>query len=119
MHVGKKGLKLKAGWNHLDGNRALAFARTRHTDSDYQRAARQQQLIMATIGKVLDDRQPEAIPALAATCVLTMSRPTCPSSALPVLVELAEPGAPAATTGAWCWAPPPTRAPGRSCTPSR
>jgi LCP family protein required for cell wall assembly len=65
MHVGKKGLKLKAGWNHLDGNRALAFARTRHTDSDYQRAARQQQLIMAATAKVLENG-PDAIPALAA-----------------------------------------------------
>lgn len=65
MHVGKKGLKLKAGWNHLDGNRALAFARTRHTDSDYQRAGRQQQLIMAAIAKVLANG-PDAIPALAA-----------------------------------------------------
>ncbi len=88
MHVTKKGLKLKAGLNHLDGGKALAFARTRHTDSDYQRAARQQQLVMATAAKVLDNGT-EAVPALA-EFALRHVETDLPLSALPVLVELAD-----------------------------
>jgi LCP family protein required for cell wall assembly len=88
MHVGKKGLKLKAGWNHLDGNRALAFARTRHTDSDYQRAARQQQLVMATVAKVRE-MDPGALPALAAKA-LNLVNTDLTIDHLSVLVQLAE-----------------------------
>ena len=42
MHVvmnGKRGLVLKKGKNHLTGPVALSYARTRHTDNDYERAA--------------------------------------------------------------------------------
>jgi LCP family protein required for cell wall assembly len=88
MHVGKKGLKLKAGINHLDGNKALAFARTRHTDSDYQRAARQQQLIMATMSKVLENGA-DALPELA-RMALNHVETDLPIDALPVLLELAQ-----------------------------
>lgn len=66
MHIqmkGKRGLRLKAGKNHLPGNVALAFARTRHTDNDYRRSDRQQQLIMAALQKVLQ-RGPEQLPKL-------------------------------------------------------
>jgi len=87
MHVTKKGLKLKAGINHLDGPLALAFARTRHTDSDYQRAGRQQQLIMAAASKVLSNGL-DSVPALAAL-VMKHVETNLPLSALPVLVELA------------------------------
>jgi len=49
---GSMGIHLKAGLNHLNGQKALAFARTRHQDTDYQRSRRQQQLISAAIEKV-------------------------------------------------------------------
>ncbi len=68
MHVmmkGKEGLRLKAGRNRLVGSVALAFARTRHTDNDYRRSGRQQELIMAALRKVLK-RGPEGLPALLA-----------------------------------------------------
>jgi LCP family protein required for cell wall assembly len=68
MHVrmkGGTGLKLKAGANHLTGPVALAFARTRHTDSDYERARRQQQLIVAALKKVIK-QGPAALPKLVA-----------------------------------------------------
>lgn len=87
LHYSKKGLKLRAGRNHLDGSKALAFARTRHTDSDYQRAGRQQQLVMSTVAKVLDNG-PDAVPALA-ELALRHVETDLPLSALPVLVELA------------------------------
>jgi LCP family protein required for cell wall assembly len=56
LHVrmkGREGLQLKAGKNHLKGTVALAFARTRHTDSDYERGRRQQQLIVAALKRVI------------------------------------------------------------------
>lgn len=41
------------GTEQMDGERALIYARTRHADSDYQRAERQQQVISAVAGKLL------------------------------------------------------------------
>ena len=43
---------LEAGQHTLDGQTALKYARTRNMDSDYGRAARQQQLIQAIVDKV-------------------------------------------------------------------
>jgi polyisoprenyl-teichoic acid--peptidoglycan teichoic acid transferase len=36
-----------AGWQHLNGERALQYARTRHDDGDGMRSVRQQQLLVA------------------------------------------------------------------------
>lgn len=36
-----------AGWQHLDGEEALVYSRTRHQDGDTSRAARQQQVLLA------------------------------------------------------------------------
>lgn len=88
MHVGKGGLDLPAGTSRLDGRLALAFARTRHSDSDYQRAGRQQQLIAATAKRVLE-LGPDAIPALA-SFALSQVETDIPLDALPQLLELAE-----------------------------
>lgn len=44
---------LPAGTNHLDGQTALYYARSRFSSSDFDRAQRQQQLIMAIKDKVL------------------------------------------------------------------
>ena len=44
---------LEAGLQHLDGATALKFARTRHSDDDYGRARRQQDVIRAVANKVL------------------------------------------------------------------
>jgi anionic cell wall polymer biosynthesis LytR-Cps2A-Psr (LCP) family protein len=49
----------------MPGPVALAYARTRHTDSDYERGRRQQQLIAAAIKKVVK-RGPAALPDLVA-----------------------------------------------------
>ncbi len=43
-----------AGERHLDGALALGFARSRHTTSDWDRAARQQLLVSAIIQKVVN-----------------------------------------------------------------
>lgn len=54
---------LEAGQQHLDGETALKYVRTRNIDSDYGRAARQQQVIQTVIDKVL---QADMIPTLVA-----------------------------------------------------
>jgi LCP family protein required for cell wall assembly len=36
-----------AGWQHMDGTRALEYARTRHEDGDSMRSTRQQQVLLA------------------------------------------------------------------------
>ena len=87
MHLSKKGLRLKAGKNRLDGKKALAFARTRHTDDDYNRSRRQHQLLAATAQRVLD-LGPAALPALVRLAdrkVIT----DLPLAAAPALLELA------------------------------
>jgi LCP family protein required for cell wall assembly len=48
------GLNLRAGKQHLNNNNALSYVRTRHQDSDYGRVLRQQQVVMALVGKLLD-----------------------------------------------------------------
>ena len=45
--------QLSPGRHHFDGQTALKYARTRNMDSDYGRAARQQQLLQAVANKVL------------------------------------------------------------------
>lgn len=54
---GKIELYIKAGKQHFDGRMALAYARSRHQDSDYGRMARQQTLLLA----VRDQIGPETI----------------------------------------------------------
>ena len=44
---------LTAGCQHMNGERALQYARTRHADSDFGRARRQQQVIQAVREKAL------------------------------------------------------------------
>ena len=44
---------IEAGLQHLDGATALKYARTRHTDSDFNRAVRQQDILFAIREKVL------------------------------------------------------------------
>ncbi len=46
-------LYIPAGWVHMNGELALKYARTRHTGrGDFDRAARQQQVLMAILEKV-------------------------------------------------------------------
>ena len=54
---------LEAGTQHLDGETALKYVRTRNVDSDYGRARRQQQVIRAVADKVM---RAEMIPSLLA-----------------------------------------------------
>ncbi len=56
---------LDAGIQHLDGETALKYVRTRNIDDDYSRARRQQQVIRAVTDKVLRaDMLPTLLPKL-------------------------------------------------------
>ncbi|MCC6458200.1 MAG: LCP family protein [Caldilineaceae bacterium] len=56
---------LEAGPQHLDGETALKYVRTRNVDDDYGRAGRQQQVIRAVVDKVLRaDMLPTLLPKL-------------------------------------------------------
>lgn len=46
-------VRFEPGRQHMDGERALQYARTRHQDDDYQRAGRQQQVVAALGRKLL------------------------------------------------------------------
>lgn len=69
----KQGWGLPAGTSHLDGANALILARSRKGDNDFERARRQQLLVMATLEKVRT-LGPSVLPKLlsiAATTVKT------------------------------------------------
>lgn len=52
MDYGFDPLYIPAGQQHFDGQTALKYARTRHQDSDFYRAQRQQQVILAVRNKI-------------------------------------------------------------------
>jgi hypothetical protein len=70
---GYKTFYLEAGPQHLDGETALMYVRTRNVDDDYHRAGRQQQVIRAVADKVLRaDMLPTLLPKLP-RLLMTMS----------------------------------------------
>ena len=64
-NYGTEELYIPKGIQHMDGALALKYARTRHGDNDYQRAGRQQQVIMAIKDRVT---QPGQMAALLPGC---------------------------------------------------
>ena len=53
MNYGYDPLYIPAGSQQMDGRTALKYARTRHVDNDFGRAARQQQVLLAARDKAL------------------------------------------------------------------
>ena len=53
MNYGFDPLYIPAGTQHLDGETALKYARTRHADNDFGRAGRQQQVMLAARDKAV------------------------------------------------------------------
>ncbi len=55
-HLGYMTIKFEKGWQHLNGEKALQYARSRHAagpeGSDFARARRQQKVIEASIAKI-------------------------------------------------------------------
>jgi LCP family protein required for cell wall assembly len=83
---GRMHLVIKAGHRHLDGRLALAYARSRHSSSDYARMSRQQTLLLA----IRDDLGANAIldaPALF-KAAKGFAWTDLPRASLPNLVDL-------------------------------
>lgn len=87
IHIGKNGLRLRAGGHHLDGRKTLAFSRSRHSDTDYDRSRRQHQVLTAAAGKVRK-RGAEQLPNLVEVARKKMIT-DMPLRAAPALLELA------------------------------
>lgn len=66
-HYGYDPLHIDAGWQHMDGELALKYARTRHSSGgDFDRARRQQQVLLAILDKVTRlEMLPQLIPQAA------------------------------------------------------
>lgn len=61
MNYGYDPLFIPAGWQQMDGETALKYARTRHVDNDFGRAQRQQQVVLAIRDKAIGLGLPELI----------------------------------------------------------
>jgi LCP family protein required for cell wall assembly len=66
MDYGYMEVAFDAGLQHMDGQRALQYARIRHMDSDFERSRRQQEIILAAARKLRDQNPLELLDTLAA-----------------------------------------------------
>jgi LCP family protein required for cell wall assembly len=62
-----KTVHFDAGWQHMDGKRALEYARSRMSTSDFDRAKRQQSILVAIRNKALNLNLLPRLPSLAKT----------------------------------------------------
>jgi len=86
IHDRQVNLNIEPGWQRISGATALAYARSRYTDSDYARAGRQMQLLVALASRIEnlgDDISLEALLAL-----LTTLRTNAPLADLPTLLRV-------------------------------
>ncbi len=88
MNYGYDPLFIPAGLQHLDGTTALKYARTRHGDSDINRAQRQQQVILAARDKAVGLGVPSLI-ARAPTLYNQLERGIRTDLSLDQLIKLA------------------------------
>lgn len=82
-------ISIKAGRHHFNGHMALAYARSRHQDSDYGRMARQQAVLAALRSQLKPCRLVSRIPALL-DAVKGTSWTDIPVGELPGLLAFAE-----------------------------
>jgi polyisoprenyl-teichoic acid--peptidoglycan teichoic acid transferase len=85
------GFSLSAGVHHLDGANALAYVRSRKGagDSDFSRARRQQQLLVALARKLSDPKMLPRLPDLLTVAGDTV-RTNFPSDRLREMIELTQ-----------------------------
>jgi LCP family protein required for cell wall assembly len=62
-----KTIHFDAGWQHMDGKKALEYARSRMSTSDFDRAKRQQLILLAVRERALNPSAIPRWPSLAAT----------------------------------------------------
>lgn len=80
---------LDAGVHRLDGETALKYVRTRHGDSDYGRARRQQDVIRAAVKQVLDAGALPQLLARAPQLLMTMQNSVQTDLPIQLAIELA------------------------------
>jgi polyisoprenyl-teichoic acid--peptidoglycan teichoic acid transferase len=81
---------LDAGLQHLDGETALKYARTRHGDSDYSRARRQQDIIRAVANKVLNAGMIPQLISKAPQLLVSAQNTVQTDIPIPTAVEMAK-----------------------------
>lgn len=88
---GKVGFRLSAGVHHLDGETALAYARSRKGsgDNDFTRARRQQQLLLALRARLTDPALLPQVPAIIDAGARTV-RTNFPQDRLGEMIELGQ-----------------------------
>lgn len=86
---GTRGFYITAGVHHLDGRTALAYVRTRKADSDFARAARQQQLLVALEKKLTSPTMIDKLPAVLQAASETI-RTNFPAGRLADMLQLAD-----------------------------
>lgn len=91
LHEDRRGFEMQPGWHHLDGRTALAFVRSRHgpNNSDYQRARRQQQVLLALRERLRDPGVLLNLPALL-DYAAQIVRTDVPLDRVPEFVELVQ-----------------------------
>jgi LCP family protein required for cell wall assembly len=86
---------IPAGRQHMDGDTALKYARTRHQDSDFGRIARQQQVLAAVRTQMLNPLNWPRIPAVAVAINQTIKTDLNPLDAIAIAAAvLRDPGDP-------------------------
>jgi LCP family protein required for cell wall assembly len=80
-------LRLTAGPHHLDGRTALAYSRSRHSTNDFERAARQQQVLVALLARFNKPGVSVDLPSLLDG--LSGLQTDIPDDKIPTLAEIA------------------------------
>jgi LCP family protein required for cell wall assembly len=86
--IGTRVLDIKPGFQRMDGSTALAYARTRHQDSDYGRISRQQLVLLALRKQINPCSLLPRLPDLVAIAKKSMYT-NIPAAELPKLLALA------------------------------
>lgn len=86
INDGEIGFSIAPGWQRINGATALAYSRSRFTDSDYARAGRQMQLIAALAHRIslMDDE----FDLGAMLALLTTLQTNAPLTDLPTLLQV-------------------------------
>jgi LCP family protein required for cell wall assembly len=92
---GYQTVDIPAGRQHMDGDTALKYARTRHQDSDFGRIARQQQVLAAVRTALMNPVNWPRIPAVVAAVGQSIKTDVTPLDAIAIgAAMLREPGEP-------------------------
>ena len=92
---GYQTVDIPAGRQHMDGDTALKYARTRHQDSDFGRIARQQQVLAAVRGAMLNPLNWPRVPAVVSALTRSIKTDVSPLDAIAIgAAMLRDPGEP-------------------------